>query len=45
MSLITKKTEKLQKKFKVFFDSKIKAKTRISALRSYLGTKNNNTFY
>jgi len=36
MSSTTRKTEKLQKKFKVFFDSKIKAKTRISALRFYL---------
>jgi len=32
-----KKTEKLQKKFKTFFDTKIKLKTRLNALRVYLG--------
>jgi len=36
MNSLTKKTEKLQKKFKSFYDSKIKLKTRLSALKSYL---------
>jgi len=39
MNSVTRKTEKLQKKFKIFYDSKIKAKTRLSALRFYLGRK------
>ncbi|ORX58457.1 hypothetical protein BCR36DRAFT_343705 [Piromyces finnis] len=36
MSSGTKKTEKLQKKFKVFYDTKIKLKTRLSSLKVYL---------
>jgi len=37
MNSATRKTEKLQKKFKVFYDTKIKLKTRLSSLRFYLG--------